>query len=109
MRFQKNLKIIDYKSLAQNFDQKVFDWSATGSHWPVIWSDETQKNFPQNTFGIYTAMGDARQGPDNMQGKVHEAVAGMGAVLGGTLVGVDKSNQDGHDYVGDLKKLLWCR
>ena len=99
----KDLSIIDYKSLAQDFDKKVFDWNAVGNHWPVIWSDKTQKNFPQDTFGLYTAMGDVRQGPNKMHGKVHEAVAGMGAVLGGTLVGVDKSNQDGHDYVGDLK------
>ncbi|AIT09334.1 hypothetical protein LO80_04690 [Candidatus Francisella endociliophora] len=99
----KDLQIINFKSLAQNFDKEVFNWNVKAEHWPVIWMDKTQKNFPQNTFGIYTAMGDARQGPDNTDGKVHEAVAGMGAVLGSTLVGVDKSNQDTYNYVTMLK------
>lgn len=33
----------------------------------------------------------------------HEALANMGAVLGASLVGIDKSNQNGLNYVGMLK------
>lgn len=96
-------QIIDYKQLAESFDQTVFNWSATGTSWPVIWQDNTQKNFPQATFGLYTAIGDVRQGPNVESGMVHEAMAGMGAVLSATLVGINKSNQNGMNYVGMLK------
>lgn len=96
-------QIIDYKVLAENFDQTVFNWNITGSSWPLIWLDNTQQNFNQATFGLYTAIGDVRQGPNVKSGMVHEAMAGMGAVLSGTLVGINKSNQNGYNYVGMLK------
>lgn len=53
--------------------------------------------------GLYTAVGDVRQGPANNNGKFHEALATMGAVMGATLVGIDKSNQQNLDYVAMLK------
>ncbi len=49
------------------------------------------------------AIGDVRQGAANNKGMFHEALANMGAVLGATLVGIDKSNSKGINYVGMLK------
>lgn len=95
--------IIDYQKLAESFDQNIFNWNASGQYWPVIWMDYTYQNFNQPTFGLYTAIGDVRQGPNVESGIVHEAMAGMGAVLSGTLIGIDKSNQDGMNYVAMLK------
>ena len=97
------LKIIDYKAMALNFDKLVYNFNATGDYWPLIWVDSSQHNYPQNTIGIYTAMGDVRQGPNRNSGMFHEAVATMGAVLGASLVGIDKSSQQGKDYVSMLK------
>ncbi len=97
------LHIIDWLALSQRYDSTVYDFKATGKHWPLVWWDSTGKNFDQPVVGLYTAMGDARQGPQNNNGMFHESLATMGGVLGATLVGIDKSNQDGLNYVGMLK------
>lgn len=99
----KPFKIMDFKGLAKGFDSLVYDATQTGEYWPLIWSDDTRKNFDQETFGIYTAMGDLRQGPENNDGIFHESLATVGSVLGATLVGVDKSNQNRENYVSMLK------
>ena len=96
-------KIIDYTKLAQDFDKTVFDFNAKGKFWPLVWIDKSHKNYPQDVVGMYTAIGDVRQGPDNNKGMFHEALANMGATLGATLVGIDKTNEGGHNYVGMLK------
>ncbi|NDP26117.1 MAG: hypothetical protein GZ087_01635 [Flavobacterium sp.] len=96
------LQIIDYKKLAVSFDSTVYDFDAKGKFWPMIWIDSTKKNFPQNVVGLYTAVGDVRQGINN-KGMFHEALATMGATLGATLIGIDKTNQKNLDYVGMLK------
>ncbi|MEP7142512.1 MAG: hypothetical protein ABI707_06565 [Ferruginibacter sp.] len=99
----KPLQIIDYKKLALRFDSTVYDFNAKGKFWPLVWIDSSMKNFPQPVVGVYTAIGDTRQGPANNKGIFHEGLATMGGVLGATLVGIDKSNQQNLDYVGMLK------
>ncbi|WP_084625913.1 hypothetical protein [Flavobacterium soli] len=94
--------IIDYNQLAKDFDATVFDFDAKGKLWPLVWIDKSQKNFPQDVVGLYTAMGDVRQGKAN-KGMFHEALATMGATLGASLVGIDKTNQDKLNYVAMLK------
>ena len=97
------LQIIDYKKLALRFDKTVYDFNAKGKYWPLVWMDSSKKNFPQTVVGLYTAVADVRQGPANNKGMFHEALATMGAVLGATLTGINKSNQHGLNYVGMLK------
>ena len=99
----KSLEIIDYKKLAMAFDSTVYDFNAKGKHWPLVWIDSSMRNFPQPVVGLYTAIGDVRQGPANNNGIFHEALAAMGAVMGAKLVGIDKTNQQGYNYVGMLK------
>lgn len=96
------LKIIDFYTLSHAFDSTVYDFNATGTYWPLVWIDSSHKNFDQNVVGLYTAIGDVRQGKNN-HGMFHEALATMGATLGATLVGIDKSNEEGRNYVGMLK------
>jgi hypothetical protein len=96
------LQIIDYKNLALNFDSTVYDFNAKGKFWPLVWIDSSKKNFPQNVVGLYTALADVRQGINN-KGMFHEALATMGATLGASLVGIDKTKQKGLNYVGMLK------
>ena len=98
----KPLKIIDWHKMALDFDRTIYDFEAKGKYWPMVWIDSTRKNFDQPVVGIYTAVGDVRQGANN-KGMFHEALASMGSVLGATLVGIDKSDQKGLNYVGMLK------
>ena len=48
-------------------------------------------------------MGDVRQGTENYEGIFHESLASIGSVLGASMVGIDKSNQNKENYVGMLK------
>lgn len=98
----KPFGIIDYNQLAKDFDATVYDFNAKGQFWPLVWIDKSHKNFPQDVVGLYTAIGDVRQGTAN-KGMFHEALATMGATLGASLVGIDKTKQDGHNYVAMLK------
>lgn len=91
-------KMNDWYEKAQHFDQYVFNLDLKGKDQPFIWIDSAQRNFPQNTFGIYTVIGDVRQGPKGSK-EFHEALCSMGALLGAGLVGIDKTNQDGFNYV----------
>lgn len=99
----KPFKILDFNQLAKDYDTKVFDPNQTGKYWPLVWKDNSKKNFDKETFGIYTAMGDVRQGVENHQGIFHESLATIGSVLGASMVGIDKSNQRGENYVEMLK------
>jgi hypothetical protein len=101
--FPKPFKILDFNQLAKDYDAKVYDVNQTGKYWPLIWKDDSRKNFDQETFGIYTAMGDVRQGVEHHKGIFHESLASIGSVMGASLVGIDKSNQKGKNYVGMLK------
>ena len=93
----------DWKQATLDFDRLAFDTKQKGESWPLIWFDKAGRNFPDSTFGLYTAMGDVRMGPAVNNGENHEALGALGAVLGATLVGIDKSHQDGRDYVGMLR------
>jgi hypothetical protein len=93
----------DWKQTALDFDRYAFDFSQKGEFLPLIWWDKTGRNFPETTFGIYTALGDVRMGAAVNNGENHEALGALGAVLGATLAGVDKSKQDGHNYVAMLR------
>ncbi len=96
-------KILDFNQLAKDYDAKVYDPNQTGDYWPLVWKDNSRKNFDQETYGIYTAMGDVRQGTENYKGIFHESLASFGSVLGASMVGINKSNQAGENYVGMLK------
>lgn len=99
----KPLQIIDWKEMALKFDSTVYNFNSKGKYWPLVWMDSTGKNFNQPVVGVYTAMGDVRQGLTKNKGMFHEALANMGAVLGATLVGIDKRDAKGLNYVGMLK------
>lgn len=99
----KPFKILDFNKIAKDYDKLVYDPNQKGAYWPLIWKDNSRKNVDQETFGIYTAMGDARQGLEHYDGIFHESLASIGSVLGSSLVGIDKSKQNGENYVGMLK------
>ena len=92
-------KMLDWKEKTINFDRYVFDHNAKGEYLPLIWIDSAKRNVDQNTFGLFTVIGDLRQGPGINNGEFHEALASLGAVMGAGLVGIDKTDQDGYNYV----------
>lgn len=91
-------KMIDWYEKAHHFDQYVFNLNLKGDFRPFIWIDSAQQNLPQNTFGMFTVIGDVRQGPKGSV-EFHEALCAMGSLLSAGLVGIDKTNQDGFNYV----------
>jgi hypothetical protein len=91
-------KMLDWKELALNYDEYVFNHKQQGAFLPLIWFDSANRNFNQTTFGLFTVVGDVRQGVKGNT-EFHEAINGMGAIISASLVGVDKSNQDGYNYV----------
>lgn len=98
-RVPKPFRMLDWAALARRYDASVFDFERPGEYFPLIWIDDARRNFDQPTFGLYTVVGDPRMGPDVHNGEAHEAITCIAAVLGASLVGIDKSNQGGHDYV----------
>jgi hypothetical protein len=91
-------KMTDWYEKALNYDQYVFNTDLKGEHLPFLWIDSAKRNIAQNTFGIYTVIGDVRQGPKGSR-EFHEALCSMGSLLSAGLVGIDKTNQNGVNYV----------
>ena len=91
-------KMLDWRQKALEFDSYVFNGTPGPDGEPLIWYYTCYNNIVQETFGIYTALCDGRQGPGvNQNG--HEAVTSLPALIGASLLGVDKTTQNGHNYV----------
>lgn len=92
-------QMLDWKKKARDFDKFVFDWENTSKVGPLIGLDNARRNIDQPTFGLYTAVKDIRQGKNVNNGEFHESLNSLVAILGAGLVGIDKTNQDGYNYV----------
>lgn len=92
-------QMLDWKKKARDFDKFVFDWENTSKVGPLIWLENARRNIDQPTFGLYTAVKDIRQGKNVNNGEFHESLNSLAAILGAGLVGIDKTNQDGYNYV----------
>ena len=98
--FPEPYKMIDWKQKALDFESYAFDFNSTLPAGPVIWIDNAQRNFPQPTFGLYTAMADDRQGPDRNNGEFHESLNTLHALISAGLMGIDKTTSpEGYNYV----------
>jgi len=87
------LDVADWDQIALRFDSLIFQSDAG-----LMWWDSSGRNFDQVTFGMYTSLHDARQGV-GVNVEAHEALGTLGALISASLMGIDKSNQDGHNYV----------
>jgi hypothetical protein len=92
-------QMVDWKEKAKSFDHFIFDWQNKSKTGPMIWLDDNRRNIDQTTFGLYTALKDIRQGKYVNNGEFHESLNSLSAILGAGLVGIDKTNQDGYNYV----------
>ncbi len=89
---------LKWQEKAVNFDRYAFDWDEEGPYMPLIWLDSTRRNMDQVTYGLFTVIGDVRQGYE-AHIDFHESLTAFGALLSGGLSGIDKTNQDGFNYV----------
>lgn len=87
--------MLDWREKARAYDQFVFNFRAEGEFLPLVWLDESRLNLSSPTFGLPSYVGTPEQAPGKTN--CQEAITCMGAVLGATLVGIDKSRQE-HDY-----------
>jgi hypothetical protein len=92
-------KILDWRKKAMDLDSYAFDMDSPMPAGSLIWLDNSQRNMPQITFGLYTAIHDVRQGPDHNGGEFHESLNSLTCILGAGLVGIDKTHQNGYNYV----------
>jgi len=91
--------ILDWHQKALDFDAFAFDFENPAESGPVIWWDDAGRNTGERTFGLYTAMKDARQGPDVNGGEFHESLNVLHTLLGAGLNGIDKTSQNGYNWV----------
>ena len=87
-------RLRDWGKVARDYDAFVFNFKARGDHLPLIWWDRTTHNFGLVGFGLPSYVGTPYQRRDNQ----HEAINCIAAIVGASLVGIDKSDQDGHNF-----------
>ncbi len=83
----------DWKKVAQDYDAFVFNFDATGQFLPLGWWDTQHVNLPTKSFGMRSYVKDWTTGGSG------EAINCIAAVVSATLVGIDKSNQSGNNFV----------
>jgi hypothetical protein len=81
----------DWQQTAVNFDTLAFNTTATGQFLPIVRIDNTfQPPQTQTWYGLPSYVGETRTFGETGE-PIHEAISSLGAVLGGTLVGVNKA------------------
>jgi hypothetical protein len=97
--FPSPLKIIDWKKKTKQYDSLVFILTNKDAFGSLIWFDSSRRNIDQVTYGLYTVIGDVRQGPSKNNGEFHEALTSLNSLLSAGLMGIDKTNQHGYNFV----------
>lgn len=91
----------NWKDVTVKQDSFFYDFKAKGRHLPLIWWDDSQVNFPFRTFGLPSYVDQHRLG-----GNHYESLPTMGSLISASLLGIDKSNQDGVDYVTMIRQFF---
>ncbi|MEJ2618057.1 MAG: hypothetical protein P8Z35_24080, partial [Ignavibacteriaceae bacterium] len=83
----------DWKEATGGYDSLVFNFNLTGQYLPLIWINSNTINYPaHNSFGLHTVVGTSDPASA-------EAINCIPALIGASLVGIDKSNQNGKNFV----------
>lgn len=87
------LVIRDWKQTALNYHQLAFNPSASGQYLPLLYSYslDTLAGYAGPAFGLPSYVGNPTGGG--------EAITALGAVLGGTLAGLNMASFNGTNYV----------
>ena len=86
----------DWRRVARGFDRLAFDLKAAGEHLPLVWLVRGENGAATATFGLPSYVGDYRKSGSGR--RHHEAITCIGAVLGATVAGIDKSRGH-HNWV----------
>ncbi len=88
--FPEPYEMRDWKQVTAGYDSLVFDLTKTGDYLPLVWIDGNSINYPNHDrFGLHTAVGNTGA----------EAINILPAVISASLIGIDKSDQRGHNWV----------
>jgi hypothetical protein len=88
----------NWKTVARGYDSLVFDQTLTGEFLPLVFFRDNSINYPEYpSFGLHTAVGTSNP----LSG---EAINVIPAVIGATLVGIDKSNQFDKNWASMVKE-----
>ncbi|MGB5896519.1 MAG: hypothetical protein WBG58_20270, partial [Ignavibacteriaceae bacterium] len=82
----------NWKEVVEGYDSLVFDFNRTGQYLPLIWWRTNTVNYTHISFGLHTVVGTTS--PFSA-----EAINVLPAVISASLVGIDKSNQNGNNWV----------
>ncbi|MBN1154480.1 T9SS type A sorting domain-containing protein [candidate division KSB1 bacterium] len=83
----------NWKQVALGYDSLVFNFDLTGEYLPLIRWNTAPVNYPEhNSFTLHTAVG-------TNDPAVGEAINVLPAVISASLVGIDKSDQNGVNWV----------
>jgi hypothetical protein len=83
----------NWKQVAMGYDSLVYDFNQTGQYLPLIWQDANGINYPNHDqFGLHTVVG-------TMVPNSAEAINVLASVVSASLVGIDKTNQNGKNWV----------
>jgi len=95
------LLIRDWKQTALDYHQLAFDPSPTGHYLPLLhqYTANTTAGYSGPAFGLPSYVGNSR---DN-----GEAISALGAVLGGTLAGLNMASLKGQDRVQQCE-VFYC-
>ncbi len=83
----------DWKEVTIGYDSFVFDYNKQGEYLPLLFFRNNTVNYPGDiSFGLHTVVGTTSPTSG-------EAINVIPAVVGATLVGIDKSSQDVNNWV----------
>jgi len=83
----------DWKEVTRGYDSLIFDFDLTGEFLPLISWNTTTVNYPDHdSFILHTTVGTPHTGNG-------EAINILPAVISASLIGIDKSNQNGINWV----------
>jgi hypothetical protein len=83
----------DWKGVTVGYDSLVFDLTRSGQYLPLIWLNNSTINYPEHSsFGLHTVVGTTSPSSS-------ESINLLPATIGASLVGIDKSNQNGYNWV----------
>jgi autotransporter-associated beta strand protein len=90
-----NYQYMNYAAAAEGFDSTVFNPVAQSTYqYPTFWFQNDSENGIASGIGMPSYIGQTQNGPNGNDGEGNgEAITQIGAVLGASLVGIDKQSQ----------------
>jgi Concanavalin A-like lectin/glucanases superfamily len=83
----------NWRQVALGYDSLVFDLNRTGTYLPLVWINSSSVNYPgHQSFGLHTVVGT--NAPSSA-----EAINCLPALISASLVGIDKTSQNGRNWV----------